>query len=195
MTRNNSTVDFSIYICPTCRGELELRGEALHCAGCGVSYPIVDNIPDFVREDLAQSSHPVLRGVKSIDRLARIYETKLWYPLVLNLYGGLGSPSLGELVRIIADMVDIEEGLILDVACGPGTYGRRIASESKRVYGIDISMGMLRQGAAYVRRDGISNVHFARAKVEALPFPDTLFDAVICSGSLHLFADSLPDTF
>lgn len=51
-------------------------------------------------------------------------------------------------------------------------------------------MGMLRQGAAYVEQDHIPGVRFTRAKVEALPFPDALFDAAICSGSLHLFADT-----
>jgi ubiquinone/menaquinone biosynthesis C-methylase UbiE len=80
---------------------------------------------------------------------------------------------------------------VLDVACGPGTFGRRIASPSKEVFGIDISRGMLRQGAAYAAKEGSSNVHFARARVEALPFEDSLFDATLCCGSLHLFADTV----
>lgn len=158
---------------------------------CQSTYPVLDGIPDFVLEDLTQSTNPVLRRVKSIDRLARIYETNLWYPLVLNLYGGLGSTSLGQLVNAISGMVETVTGLILDAACGPGTFGRRIASRSKTVYGIDISMGMLRRGAAYVLQEQVPNVHFARAKVEALPFEDILFDAALCCGSLHLFADTI----
>ena len=51
-------------------------------------------------------------------------------------------------------------------------------------------MGMLRQGTAYVAKEGIPNVHFARARVEALPFEDGLFDAALCCGSLHLFTDT-----
>src|ERR1035438_3470258 len=35
------------------------------------------------------------------------------------------------------------------------------------------------------------NVHCARARGESLPFEDGLFDAVLCCGSLHLFADTL----
>lgn len=83
------------------------------------------------------------------------------------------------------------KGRVLDVACGPGTYGRRIASPSKEVFGIDVSIGMLRQGTAYTAKEGIPNVHFARARVEALPFEDGLFDAALCCGSLHLFADTV----
>ncbi len=185
----NSTGDFGIYVCPTCKGQLKPKDEALVCPVCQVTYPTVDGIPDFILEDLSRSTHPVLREVHKIDWLARIYETKLWYPLVVNLYGGLGSTSLEELLRTVAAMVEMEEGLILDVACGPGTLGRRIASLSKTVYGVDVSMGMLRQGITYVKRDHISNVHFARARAEALPFQDALFDAALCGSALHLFGD------
>jgi ubiquinone/menaquinone biosynthesis C-methylase UbiE len=52
-------------------------------------------------------------------------------------------------------------------------------------------MGMLRQGAVYTAKEGISDVHFARARVEALPFEDGVFDATLCCGSLHLFADTV----
>jgi ubiquinone/menaquinone biosynthesis C-methylase UbiE len=65
------------------------------------------------------------------------------------------------------------------------------------VFGIDVSMGMLRQGATSVAKGHIRNVHFAHAKAEALSFEDNVPDAVICCGSLHLFADTtiaLPET-
>jgi ubiquinone/menaquinone biosynthesis C-methylase UbiE len=129
--------------------------------------------------------------VKGIDRLARIYETKLWYQFALNFYGGLGAPSMEQLVRITADLVPVEEGRILDAACGPGTIGRRMASERKAVYGTDISIGMLRKGLSYSRRDNIPHIRFARAKVEALPFPNRFFDGAVCGGALHLFADTV----
>jgi ubiquinone/menaquinone biosynthesis C-methylase UbiE len=129
--------------------------------------------------------------MRFIDRMARIYETRLWYPIVLNLYGGFHSPSLAQLVSTVTQKVQSTKGRVLDVACGPATYGRRIASPSKEVFGIDVSMGMLRQGAAYIAKEGTPNVHFARARVEALPFEDGVFDAALCCGSLHLFADTV----
>jgi ubiquinone/menaquinone biosynthesis C-methylase UbiE len=132
-----------------------------------------------------------LRGVELIDWLAPIYESKLWYPLVLNLYGGWRCTTLERLVERISDIVGEVDGLVLDAACGPGTFGRRLAAQIRRVYGVDISLGMLRQGATYVERGQLDNVHFARAQVEALPFPDALFGAAICCGSLHLFEDTV----
>jgi len=126
-----------------------------------------------------------------IDRMARIYGTRLWYPIVLNVYGGFHSPSLAELVSRVSQNVQSAKGRVLDIACGPGTFGRRIATPSKEVFGIDISGRMLRQGAAYAAKEGTPNVHFARAGVEALPFEGDLFDAALCCGSLHLFADTV----
>jgi ubiquinone/menaquinone biosynthesis C-methylase UbiE len=129
--------------------------------------------------------------MRFIDRMARIYETKLWYPIILNLYGGFHSPSLAQLIDTVSQKVQATKGRVLDIACGPGTFGRRIASLSKEVFGIDVSMGMLRQGATYTGKEGTPNVHFARARVEALPFEEGVFDATLCCGSLHLFADTV----
>ena len=163
----------------------------LRCPTCSQAYPIREGIPDFILEELSHSADPVLRRMRFIDRMARIYETRLWYPIVLNLYGGFHSPSLAQLVSTVTQKVQSTEGRVLDIACGPGTFGRRIASPSKEVFGIDVSMGMLRQGAAYITKEGTPNVHFARARVEALPFEDGIFDAALCCGSLHLFAGTV----
>ena len=163
----------------------------LRCLLCARDYPIIEGTPDFVLEELSRSADPVLRRMRFIDRMARMYETKLWYPLVLNLYGGFESPSLPRLVNKVTQELQSIKGRVLDVACGPGTYGRQVASPSREVFGIDVSMGMLRQGVAYTAKDGVRNMRFARARVESLPFENNFFDAVICCGSLHLFADTV----
>jgi SAM-dependent methyltransferase len=183
--------DLEVYACPVCKRLLRQEEGALHCQTCSKTYPISDGIPDFILEELSRSADPVLRRMRFIDRMARIYESRLWYPIVLNIYGGFRSPSLAQLISTVTQKLQSTEGRVLDIACGPGTYGRRIASPSREVIGIDVSMGMLRQGAVYVAKEGIPNVHFARARVEALPFEGGLFDAVLCCGSLHLFADTV----
>jgi len=183
--------EFEIYACPVCKRLLPQEEGVLRCGTCSIAYPIREGIPDFILEELSHSTDPVLRRMRFIDRMANIYETRLWYPIVLNLYGGFHSPSLTQLVSTVFQKVQSTNGRVLDIACGPGTFGRRIASPSKEVFGIDVSMGMLRQGAAYVAKEGIHNVHFARARVEALPFEDAFFDAALCCGSLHLFADTV----
>jgi ubiquinone/menaquinone biosynthesis C-methylase UbiE/uncharacterized protein YbaR (Trm112 family) len=183
--------ELGIYACPVCKRLLRQEEGVPRCSTCSRSYPIKDGIPDFILEESSRSADPELRRMRFIDRMARIYETRLWYPIVLKLFGGVHSPSLAQLIRIVSQKVQSTAGRVLDVACGPGTYGRRVASPSRKVFGIDVSMGMLRQGAVYTAKEGIPNVHFARARVEALPFEDGLFDATLCCGSLHLFTDTV----
>jgi ubiquinone/menaquinone biosynthesis C-methylase UbiE/uncharacterized protein YbaR (Trm112 family) len=184
------------YACPVCKQGVERVHDGLFCRVCARTYPILNGIPDFVVVNLEENRNRSLRVVGRqdsrplFDLMASVYETWV-YPAVCNLYGGWHSTSLEQLARDVSDIVGSRDGVILDVACGPGTYGRRIASASKTVLGIDICMSMLRQGAHYVERGHIPNIHFARATVEALPFQAGLFDAAICAGSLNHFSDTV----
>jgi ubiquinone/menaquinone biosynthesis C-methylase UbiE len=162
----------------------------LSCGPCSRAYPIIGGIPDFILEDLALSPHRVLQRVKVFDWLARIYDWKPAYPLAVRIYAGW-RVSHARVMRLVAEMVAGVSGLLLDVACGPGTLGRRLARENREIYGIDVSWGMLRQGAALAGRKGMNAVHFARALAERLPFPDGCFDAALCGAALHLLADPL----
>lgn len=186
-------MDLSVeaFACPRCKGKLVEAIAGLRCDACNYLYELRDQIPDFLLETPAQTKNPVLRRVKSIDRLAAIYESKLWYPFVLSLFGGFGCATLPQLIAIVREMMGSVEGHVLDVATGPGTFGRRVASPSRRVYGIDISLGMLGRAVEYARREHITSICFARAMVEALPFGDEVFDAALCCGSLHLFPDTI----
>jgi len=35
----------SILVCPSCKGEVELKGEKIVCKKCGLKYPIRNGIP------------------------------------------------------------------------------------------------------------------------------------------------------
>jgi len=182
------------YACPTCKHDLEPSNDGLSCSVCARIYPILGGIPDFLGGNFAGSGNRSIRVVGNwdsgilFDFMASVYETCI-YPAVCNLYGGWHSASLKQLAHDVSDILESRGGLILDVACGPGTYGRRIASASRTVIGIDICLSMMHQGARYVQREHIPNVHFARAMVEELPFRSGLFDAAICAGSLNHFTD------
>jgi 2-polyprenyl-3-methyl-5-hydroxy-6-metoxy-1,4-benzoquinol methylase len=182
------------YACPVCKHDLERVRDGLSCRVCARAYPILNGIPDFIVLNLEESRNRSLRVVGKqdsrplFDLMASVYETGV-YPAVCNLYGGWHSTSLKQLAHDVSDIVGSRDGVILDAACGPGTYGRRIASSSRTILGIDICMSMLRRGARYVERGHIPNVHFARATVEELPFRVGLFDAAICAGSLNHFSD------
>lgn len=82
-----------IYVCPACKSMLLRKVDGLRCSSCSKVYPTERRITDFLQEGLPDSRDPVLRRMRFIDKMARIYETKLWYPLVLAVYGGVEAPS------------------------------------------------------------------------------------------------------
>ena len=179
-----------VYVCPSCKGPLARGGHAFDCGVCQTTYPIVDRIPDFTAQHLNSRINPALRAMDA-PLISRLYETKLWYPVILKIIGGSKAPSFGQLMDKVGAIVAAQSGMVLDVACGPGTLGRRIASPARTVYGVDISWSMLRQAAAYVTQEGIGNVQFARASADALPFPAAFFNVALCGGALHLFPDTV----
>jgi len=189
VTAKSELSGLAVYVCPACKGKLELAENALRCGACEITYPLLGEMPDFLLEDREQSLGPFMRSMMAL--IVRLYETPLWYVPILKLAGGKGAPSYGEVIRLMVDSMDIRQGMLLDVACGPGTWGRRLASPAMEVYGIDISWLMLRQGVRVAGNKRIANIHFAHARVEALPFDDRQFDAAYCGGALHGFPDTV----
>lgn len=192
------------FACPKCKHSLRSANNALYCSVCDRTYPVISNIPDFLSGDSEAGNAPVsifggIFGLATVNRIARgadwlapFYESKFWLSAVLKL-AGIRSDSSHFMDRIAsfhAKTLERITGAVLDVACGPATYSRRAATPLRNVYGIDISMGMLRQGMTYVEQDHVTGVYLARARVEELPFEDAVFAGVICSGSLHLFPDA-----
>jgi ubiquinone/menaquinone biosynthesis C-methylase UbiE/uncharacterized protein YbaR (Trm112 family) len=177
------------FTCVRCKRPLQSVENALQCAECYATYPVVGGIPDFLSQ--TRLAPDTLRVAKAMDLLAPIYESRFFVSALLKLSGVSGDARF---VDRIADF-HIEtlknvSGNILDVACGPATFSRRITSPYRHVYGIDVSMGVLRQGLIYIARDRSPGIRLARARVEELPFGDAVFDGMVCSGSLHLFPDT-----
>jgi SAM-dependent methyltransferase len=73
-------------------------------------------------------------------------------------------------------------GRALDAGCGTGYQASQLAALGYEVHGVDISATSL----AVARRRGARPV---LATIEALPYPDGAFDAVVCCGSTLSFVD------
>ena len=180
-----------VYICPACAGPLDAAAGALDCRACGIRYPLQRGIPDFVRDDPARptpKAPPLAMGV--IRAVVNIYESRFWYTPFLRAVGGRGAPDFNRLAEIMRGKADFpERATILDAACGPATWGRRIATPERAVYGIDLIWPMLFRGLDLLAEGHIENVHLAHCAVEKLPFRDAWFDGAICGGALHIFPD------
>ena len=79
---------------------------------------------------------------------------------------------------------------ILDLACGPGTLSRRLAtmvSPGGEVVGVDLAPGMI----DLARSANIANTRFEVMDIEQLSFADMSFDAAVCGHGFQ-FAPDLP---
>jgi SAM-dependent methyltransferase len=70
---------------------------------------------------------------------------------------------------------------VLEVGCGTGKWLADLRATGARVFGLDLSMGMLRQAR---RKPPLA---LARGRAEQLPFPAASFDGVYCVNAIHHF--------
>lgn len=88
----------------------------------------------------------------------------------------------------LVELTRLEPGeVVLDVGCGTGTLAiaaKRRVGAAGAVHGIDASPEMIDQATRKSAKAGI-DVVFHTGIVEALPFPDAHFDAVVSTLMLH----------
>jgi ubiquinone/menaquinone biosynthesis C-methylase UbiE len=73
---------------------------------------------------------------------------------------------------------------VLDIGCGTGAFLQRLAADpERRLAGLDISSGMIRE--ARDRLGPVGHVDVREGDAEALPWPESSFDAVVCIASFH----------
>lgn len=121
---------------------------------------------------------PVTKG-RVMRSSARIYDLLVW--LVTHGREGAFRDRLVELARLRPGES------VLDVGCGTGTLAiaaRRRVGSAGNVHGIDASPEMIARATRKARKAGV-DVTFRTAIVEALPFPDRQFDAVLSTLMLH----------
>lgn len=185
---NRSTI--SLLACPTCRGALvlssadenPLQSGLLTCSRCSKVYPIVDGIPHFVQTES-------LTGFNK--RFSRAYDLFAWgYNAFIKIafaYIGMDEET-GR--REITDRLDPKGGRVLEVSIGPGNNLPYLMDRSDvaEVFGLDISIGQLKQCQRYLAKKKW-NVDLFLGNGEQLPFQDESFDSVLHVGGINFFND------
>jgi ubiquinone/menaquinone biosynthesis C-methylase UbiE len=91
--------------------------------------------------------------------------------------------------RVTAGLANSRNLLAIDLACGPGTYTRPLASRVRHAIGADLTPAMVDKARAEAARDGISNIEFVCADIYALPFADGAAGIVSCGYAFHHMTD------
>ena len=84
-----------------------------------------------------------------------------------------------------------EDEIVLDLGCGAGLdlyfYAKSVGSKGK-VYGLDISDGMIEKAKHNMKLVGIDNVELICGSSDNLPFKNDFFDVVVSNGIYNLSA-------
>jgi len=176
--------------CPTCYDRLEYSGTdeksiqdgMLTCFHCKQQFPIVNGIPYFI-----QREH--LTGLNR--HFARAYDWSSWayrtFSKIAFAYIGMDEET-GR--REITNRLDPHGGRVLEVSIGPGVNLPYFIDRPDvgEVFGLDISLGQLKNCQRYVTKKGWG-VDLLLGNAEQLPFRDEAFEGVFHVGGINFFND------
>jgi 2-polyprenyl-3-methyl-5-hydroxy-6-metoxy-1,4-benzoquinol methylase len=80
--------------------------------------------------------------------------------------------------------------LVLDYACGTGTFACGVAGHVRQVTAIDISSGMLDRAKAKAGERGIANVQFVQSTLFDERYEPGSFDVILAFNILHLLQEA-----
>ncbi|MDA8125757.1 MAG: methyltransferase domain-containing protein [Deltaproteobacteria bacterium] len=106
-------------------------------------------------------------------------------------YDRIGPQFFAHFGKLLVERAHLMPGAdVLDVATGRGAVlfpaGERVGARG-RVWGTDLSAGMVRETLADIRKAGWPNVSIHQMDAEQLDFPAASFDRVLCGFSLWFF--------
>lgn len=173
--------------CPTCCGPLDPAGSGAACPRCRRGYPGDRGYLDFLPE-LAARDEGLGLGPRMMHNplLARVYE-RLWRPFFIAAATG-GRPDYGaEFELVLSALAPAAGGPIVDLSCGPGFTGRRLAEtgDFERVWGLDWSLPMLARAAA----DNHGRMRLVRGDVARLPFQTGSLAGAHAGAAFHVWPD------
>ena len=152
----------------------------LLCMLCERRYPIKNGIVHFIDPQELEGSN--LRFARFYDRVAPAYS--IFSKAALLPFGGERKARSEILHRL-----DLNQGRILEVSIGNGVNLPHLFElpDAGEVFGVDISIGLLRRCRSLLNRRGwLADLFLAMA--EALPFREDAFDTVFHIGGINFFS-------
>jgi SAM-dependent methyltransferase/uncharacterized protein YbaR (Trm112 family) len=193
-----------LLVCPKCYGDLNWDDDASKCATCGMSFAIVDGIPDFVGGSASlhdELDH--LAGLPQHDRVgpgashkasqAAFFDRAAMAEFEIERPNG--SPEfyrflLSEKFRRSIDRLGgrLDNWTVLAVCGGSGMDAEFLAGAGGSVISSDLSLGAADRVRERARRHGVP-IEPIVADVEHLPFADSSVDLVYVHDGLHHLED------
>jgi SAM-dependent methyltransferase len=110
----------------------------------------------------------------------RAFEHARWQRAA-GVYGATFAGATAPFIEALLDAAQVAHGTrLLDLACGPGFVASSGRARGAAAWGLDFSPAMLAVARA---RD--ATVRFDEGDAEALPYADSVFDAVVANFGIH----------
>jgi ubiquinone/menaquinone biosynthesis C-methylase UbiE len=159
------------------------------CSICKSTYPVKQEIVDFIPD--WSEERTLTQMAMEWPPIVKIYESRLWRRN--PFFEFVNQISFKDEEQAILNAAKLKGNeLVLDLACGTGSYSRQFAHAvpQGQVIGMDISRPMLEMAVNNARNAGLSNIIFARGNALDLPFAENSLDVINCCGALHLFPNT-----
>lgn len=201
-----ASLDEIAFVCPLCRGQLDVLEQGYHCSVCERTYPLHGGIPDFrIFPD------PFLNLKEDHDRTEIVLAAIDRYQLesLLEYYWSFSdvtpealrpkfirSAMLGEQkAKRILDILDDESRAVkaqrvLEIGSGTGSFLASAMERYEQVVGVDIAMRWLHVSRRRFMDMGLPVPPLVCCCAEYLPFPDGAFDLIASSSTLEFTRDS-----
>ena len=151
--------------CPLCGADITVTGKSLVCGGAR------KHCFDIGGGGYVNFGAPAQSGGGDSKEAVRARS--------LFLNGGYYEPPALCLAHKISELVNINDGIIVDAGCGDGYYSSYIAENGYSVVGADISKFASDAAAKRMNSKNIENAFFSVASVFELPIRDNTASAVI----------------
>ncbi len=195
------------FVCPLCRGVLDVLENGYHCAACQKDYLLHDGIPDFrvfpdpflnFQEDF-ERTEIVLAGLEKYDleklltyywSFSDITPEDLRPKFVRSAM--LGEQKAQPILNLIKENNyegDLSSKKVLEIGSGTGNFLTIAAPQFKQVVGIDIGMRWLHVSRRRFMDKGVPVPPLVCCCAEYLPFADDSFDFATAISTFEFIAD------
>jgi ubiquinone/menaquinone biosynthesis C-methylase UbiE len=172
--------------CPKCTNILSIKTNALFCQTCQSEWPVVDGIPQFIKESYYWGEIPqvIMQQVNTLSRDVgwhQALETLVAknYPDIYTYVTNHNRADFGFYTLTSSDNV------VLDVGSGWGTISCLLAKRCGNVISLESVPERLEFLKIRAEQEGLANIQPVQASFLELPIPESSLDLAVLNGVLE----------
>jgi ubiquinone/menaquinone biosynthesis C-methylase UbiE/uncharacterized protein YbaR (Trm112 family) len=197
------TSRYIAYVCPLCKGELDVHASEYRCPACDRAYPVEVGIPDFrvfddpyIEQDDDREKAKLIAAKfddHDFERLIDFYWsiTPHNHPALVKRYVRhaltaveRGRQSIQKIEAMVPYRISGEDKRCLEIGCGTGGFLVASKEQFGHVVGIDIAFRWLVVARKRLQEAGVS-CQLVCCCAEALPFREGQFDLIVAGDVLE----------